>query len=820
MTLLSWIGIVAAAAVLTYVAAPLWLWTAAAAIALAAYTALGGPPAWLAAGAWLALAVAAVVLNVYPLRRALLSNRLLGWFKRVLPPLSATEREALEAGSVWWEGELFTGRPNWQRVTALAPPALSEREQAFVDGPTETLCGMLDQYDIEHHREDLPEPVWRYMKEQGFFGMIIPREHGGLGLSAQGNSAVVTKIASRSMTAAVTVMVPNSLGPGELLLHYGTDEQRDYYLPRLADGREVPCFALTGPYAGSDAAALPDRAVVCKGQHNGELVLGLRVSWDKRYITLAPVATVLGLAFRVYDPDRLLGDEQNLGVTCALVPTDTPGVEIGDRHRPCGSAFMNGPTRGEDVFIPLDWVIGGRERIGQGWRMLMGCLAAGRAISLPAVGAANGKMASLVTGAYARIRRQFKLPVGQFEGVQEALARIAGETYRMDATRSLTLRAIDAGEHPSVLSAILKYNLTEAQRRVVNDAMDVHGGKGIVEGPNNYLAHAYKSLPISITVEGANILTRSMIIFGQGAIRCHPYLLREMSAAGDADAARGRREFDRALFAHIGLTLSNAVRSLIHGLTGARLARSPVSGPTAVYYRRIARMSAAFSLTADVALLLLGGKLKIKERLSGRFADILSHLYMSAAVLKRFEDDGRPSDDLPHVQWALDDSLALVQERLDSILGNFPSRTWGVLLRAAVFPLGRRYRAPRDATAAAVARSLLADCPTRHRLTAGVYRPQSGEDAVGKLLTAFALMQEAEPVERRLQASLGDAVTPVNYRELLERGLSEGVITRDQADTIRRAHEAADAVIAVDEFPQAEFGTAAPAPEPPAARAS
>jgi len=467
---------------------------------------------------------------VKPLRRLLISNRLFGLFRKVMPKLSSTEREALEAGTVWWDAELFSGKPRWRRLLRQPKPGLTERELAFINGPLDELCLMLDDWEICDKHQDLPEAAWKFIRDNGFFSMIIPEEYGGLNFSAQANSAVVMKLASRNLTAAVTVMVPNSLGPGELLMHYGTDEQKSYYLPRLASGEEIPCFALTSPIAGSDAGAMPDKGIVCRDEFEGKQVLGLRLSWNKRYITLAPVATLLGLAFRVLDPDGLLGETEDLGITCALIPTSTEGVEIGNRHMPIGAVFMNGPTRGKDIFIPMDWIIGGQERIGQGWRMLMQSLAAGRAISLPSLGVAGGKMMSMLTGAYARIRTQFDVPIGFFGGVEEPLARIGGRTYRMDAARVLTLIALDQGEKPGVLSAINKYQLTESNRQCVIDAMDVHGGKGIIQGPNNYLAHSYQALPISITVEGANILTRSMIIFGQGAIRAHPFLLKEMNA--------------------------------------------------------------------------------------------------------------------------------------------------------------------------------------------------------------------------------------------------------------------------------------------------
>jgi acyl-CoA dehydrogenase len=750
------------------------------------------------------LTVTLLGFGIKPLRRLLISNRLLSLYRKLLPRMSSTEREALEAGTVWWEGEIFSGRPRWRRLLKTPRPSLSEREQAFIDGPVETLCRMLNDWEICDHYRKLPDPIWDFMKKHRFFSMIIPEAYGGLGFSAQGNSAVVMKLASRNLTTAVTVMVPNSLGPGELLMHYGTDEQKEYYLPRLARGEEIPCFALTGVSAGSDAASMPDEGIVCMGEHDGKEVLGLRISWNKRYITLAPVATVLGLAFRARDPDGLLGDTEDLGITCALIPTDTQGVEIGNRHMPIGSVFQNGPTRGTDVFIPMDWVIGGRARIGQGWRMLMQSLAAGRAISLPALGTAGGKMSALLTGAYARIRKQFGVPIGMFEGVQEPLARIGGKTYRMDAARLLTLVALDEGEKPSVLSAILKYQLTEGNRQTLNDAMDVHGGKGIIQGPNNYLAHAYTAVPISITVEGANILTRSLIIFGQGAIRAHPWLLKEMEAAQAPASSQSRRDFDNALFSHVGHIISNSVRALVLALTGGLATRAPVRGKTARYYRQVTRMSAAFALVADGVLLTLGGKFKFKETLSGRFADVLIHLYLVSACLKRFEDDGRPEEDLPLVAWAVEDSLHTVQERLLGILQNFPVPVLGGLLRFLVFPLGRSYAPPTDRTMQKVARLLQSENASRDRVTAGVYHSDA-DDATGRVASAFHLVLESAEAETAIRNATGETVSVDNYEALVKRAVESGVINEEQASLVRHAQEAALKVISVDDFPKSHI---------------
>jgi acyl-CoA dehydrogenase len=759
------------------------------------------------------IAVTLIGFAIKPLRRLLISDRLFGLFRKAMPTVSPTEQQALEAGTVWWDGEIFSGRPRWRVLLKTPPPSLSDREQAYLDGPVEELCRMLDDWMICDTWRKLPDAVWEFFREHRFFGLIIPEAYGGHGFSAQANSAIVMKLASRNLTAAVTVMVPNSLGPGELLLHYGTEEQKQRHLPRLASGEDIPCFALTSPSAGSDAAGMTDTGVVCRGLYRGKEVLGLRLNWNKRYITLAPVATLVGLAFKVLDPDGLLGKNRELGMTCALVPADTPGIEIGSRHMPMGAVFMNGPTRGRDVFIPMEWIIGGQERIGQGWRMLMQSLAAGRAISLPAMGVAGGKMAALLTGAYARIRKQFDLPIGQFEGVEEPLARIAGRTYRMDAARQLTLVALDQGHRPGVLSAILKYQLTEGSRVCINDAMDVHGGKGIITGPSNYLAHAYQATPISITVEGANILTRSLIIFGQGAIRAHPWLLKEMQAVTDPRPG-ARQTFDRALFAHVGHGISNLVRALMLGLSGGLATRAPVRGPTAAYFRQLTRMCAAFSFVSDLVLVTLGGRFKFKEKLSGRLADVLIHLYLGSAVLKRFEDDGRPEEDLPLLRWAMDDSLYLIQESLIGVLRNFPLPGVGSLVRWLIFPFGRRYAQPSDRTGRDAARVLLSENDSRDRLVAGVYI-SDGDDAAGQLHNAFHLVLSSANAEQAIRNALNEPVTFENYPQLVQRAVESGVITEEQATLVRMAQEATRAVIEVDDFPRGRIeGFAEPAFRP------
>ncbi len=575
-------------------------------------------------------------------RARTITKPILRWYKKQLPPISPTERDAIAAGTVWWDAELFSGKPQWAKLRGFPKPQLTAEEQMFLDGPVEKLCSMLNDWDIRRDC-DLPEPVWAFIRDRGFMGMIIPKEHGGLGFSALMHSHVVMKVASRSPAAAVTVMVPNSLGPAELLMRYGTDAQRDYYLPRLAKGVEIPCFALTAPEAGSDAASIPDRAIVCYGEHKGQRVLGLRVTWNKRYITLAPVATILGLAFKLYDPDHLIGEREDIGITLGLVPTNTPGVQIGRRHFPADQSFQNGPTQGKDVFIPMDYIIGGQARVGQGWRMLMDCLAAGRAISLPALGTGAAMFCARLTGAYARVRRQFGMPIGKFEGIEEPLARIAGYAYGLDAARRLTAASLDSGQQPSVLSAILKYHATERMRTALNDAMDIHGGRAICDGPRNYLFGTYMSVPVAITVEGANILTRSLIIFGQGAIRCHPYLLKEMEAANLPDPNESLAVFDRVLFAHIFSATSNVTRAFLHNLTGGIFARVPDVPRITPLYRGLHVAAVTFAAVADLVMGTLGGAMKRRESLSARLGDILSELYLMSCALKRYEDEGAPA---------------------------------------------------------------------------------------------------------------------------------------------------------------------------------
>ncbi len=737
-----------------------------------------------------------------PWRLRFISEPMLKLFRRVSPGMSQTEREALDAGSVWWDGELFSGHPDWKKLRQFPAPKLSEEEQAYLSGPVETLCQMLNDWDITHERSDLPPEVWQFIKDNGFFSMIIPKSYGGLEFSALAHSSVVMKISTRSITAAVSIMVPNSLGPGKLLMEYGTEAQKNHYLPRLAAGAEIPCFALTNPHAGSDAGAIPDYGIVCRQAFEGkEDVLGIRLTWDKRYITLGPVATLLGLAFKLYDPDHLLGDEEQLGITLALIPTDTPGVEIGRRHLPLDIVFMNGPNSGKDVFIPLDWIIGGVERVGQGWRMLMECLSDGRGISLPALSTGAGKLASRTVGGYSRIRRQFKLPIGRFEGIEEALARIGAYTYMMDAARTLTAVALDRGEKPSVISAIVKYHLTEGMRQVINDGMDVLGGAGICLGPRNLLGRAYQSIPISITVEGANILTRTMIIFGQGAIRSHPWIFKELDALGEEDPEVSLEKFDRALFGHMGFYFSNLFRSLWHALTSSRFVLVKAKRPTRRYYQHLTRMSAAFALYTDVALMTLGGSLKRREKISGRLGDILSQMYLASAALKRFEDQGRPREDLPLLHWVCQNSLYEIQKAFDGLFQNLPSRWNTFWLRWFIFPLGQHFKAPSDKLGHQIAQLLITPSAARDRLTDGLYIPDSVEAQLGLIEDALHKVIAAEDAERRLRQELKDYTPDYHGLEgLLAAGLKQRIISETEAQLIRDADAARTEVIKVDDF--------------------
>lgn len=760
--------------------------------------------------AWLIFLAIAIPLNHLPIRRRYLTAPLLRLYERIRPQLSATERIALEAGTVGFEGELFSGKPDWRRLLKAEFPELSVEEKAFLDGPCETLCRMIEDFEITHHYADLTPEIWEFLKKERFFGMIIPKKYGGLGFSAQAHSAVLQKIASISPTVSSTVAVPNSLGPAELLLHYGTEEQKNHYLPRLAVGEEIPCFALTGPYAGSDATSIPDYGIVCKRVVDGREVVGIRLSFDKRYITLAPVATVIGLAFRLYDPERLLGGEEDLGITLALVPRNTPGIEIGRRHFPLNIPFQNGPIRGKDVFVPIDAIIGGPTMAGQGWRMLIECLSVGRAISLPSSTTGAMKMAAAAVGAYARIRKQFGLPIGRFEGVQEALARIAGNAYASGAVSRMTAAAVDLGEKPSVPSAIAKYHVTEMGRETSADAMDVAGGKGIILGPKNFLGRGWQVVPITITVEGANILTRSMMIFGQGAIRCHPFVLKEMQALEIEDREERLKVFDRLLFAHIGFAISNAARASLLGLGGALLLNRPGEPWLRRLVAQLDRMSAALALCADTAMLVLGGRLKQKESLSARLGDVLSELYIASAVLKRYHDEGYPAADRPFVQFTLARSLHRMQEALDGFLMNFRPRPLAWLLRVLVFPLGRRLRPPSDRLVQRVANLLLSPSEARDRLIAGAFLTPSENNPGGRIHAMLADVIAAEPVERKFQKALKSGeIRALDPEEQLAEAVAKGVLDEAERKLLAKARRLTAEAIAVDELDPADLESAA-----------
>jgi acyl-CoA dehydrogenase len=747
------------------------------------------------------VALIAVPLLIPQLRKPFITAPLMKFYRQILPPLSQTERIALESGTVGFEGELFSGKPEWDKLLSQPKPVLTAEEQAFLDGPVEDLCRMIDDWEITHVHADLTPELWDYVKRNKFFGMIIPKQYGGLGFSAFAHHCVIQKIASISTVVSSTVGVPNSLGPGELLVHYGTQEQKDYYLPRLADGREVPCFGLTGPFAGSDATSIPDFGIVCQGEWNGASVVGLKLTFDKRYITLAPVATIIGLAFRMYDPDGLIGDKKDIGITLALLPRDTEGVEVGRRHFPLNSPFQNGPVRGHEVFIPLSQLIGGEDYAGKGWQMLNEQLSVGRSITLPSTASGGSKSGAVVSGAYARIRKQFGLSIGRFEGVEEALARIAGKAFAISALSQATAAAVDRGEKPAVPSAIAKYHCTTMGREVVSDAMDVHGGKGIILGPRNYLGRSWQASPISITVEGANIMTRSLLIFGQGAILCHPWVLKEMRAAQNPDAHAGLEEFDRNLFGHIGFAISNAVRSFWFGLTGARIGKAPGDDYTRRFFRKLDRYSANLALIADVSMLLLGGKLKFKESLSGRLGDVLSQLYIASAMLKRHQDEGNPLGDQPLLAWAFHDGVHKIELALSGALRNFPIRPVGWLLWVLVFPWGRRAQPPSDRLGHRAASLLMTPCDARERLAHGVFLTPTANNPAGRIDSYLPKMILAEPVERKfLKALKNSDIEALDFASQLDEGVKEGWITADERRQLEELRVMTLDAISVDDF--------------------
>ena len=789
------IGAVVIIAMLGYYGAPLWLW------AVAGLTALWGlnAPGWL----MIAFAVVSLVFIIKPVRRGIVSKGLMNLLDAMnfLPHISETERTAIEAGTVWVDGELFSGNPDFKKILQESYAELSEKEQEFMDGPVERLCQMVDDWEVFVNKE-FDDKVWKYIKEKRFFGLIIPEEYGGYGFSANAHSAIVTKLASRCGPLATTVMVPNSLGPAELLIHYGTDEQKNHYLPRLATGEEIPCFALTEPAAGSDAGAMTARGEVFKSDDDK---LYIKLNWEKRYITLAAISTVIGLAFKLYDPDNLLGKGEELGITCALIPSDTEGVVLGRRHDPMGVPFYNCPVNGEDVVVPVDYIIGGAEQAGNGWRMLMESLAVGRGISLPAHSVGGSKVATRAIGAYARIRRQFGLNIGKFEGIEEPMARIGGFTYLLEAARRFTCGGLDSGAKPAVVTAIAKYNFTELGRKVINDAMDIVGGAGISRGPHNLFANTYIATPISITVEGANILTRTLMIFGQGAIRCHPYAYKEIDALTRKDV----KQFDDAFWKHIGHVVQNMFRSVLLSLTRGGLSTSPVHGSEAKYYRKLKWTSASFAFLADLALGSYGGALKRKEKISGRFADILSWMYLSTAVLRRYHADGAPDDDRPFLDWSMQYAFARMQEAFDELLREIrvPGLSWlfhgPVALWSRLNPLAIK---PSDKLGHKVAQAIQQPGLQRDLLTKGIYISDDPDDPMGRYEYALNKIVEAEPAYYKLHEAVKAHKLPRKLpRYNVDEALGKGVLTEEEAGDIRAAEKARYDAVQVDEFTLEEY---------------
>jgi acyl-CoA dehydrogenase len=784
---------VAGAFILGMRQAPLWAWTVGLAAALflwqsgALHGDLYAPePGWLGTMGWVLVAILAA-LCVPAIRQALAVRPLYQTIKKMLPRVSETEKAALDAGTVGFDAELFSGRPDWEKLRAVPPITLTAEEKAFLDGPTDELCRILDDWNIRHNEKEIPEEIWDFVKQKGFLGMLISKEHGGLGFSPQAQSIILGRIASRSPDTSTIVMVPNSLGPGELIEKYGTPEQKEHYLPRLAQGLEVPCFSLTGPTSGSDAATMRDVGYVERGTHDGKETVGIRLSWEKRYITLGPNATLVGLAFQVIDPDNLLGGGEDRGITLALVPADHPGVEIGRRHLPSGCAFPNGPNWGRDVFIPIDWVIGGEKMVGQGWRMLMECLAAGRSISLPSSAAAGCKALLRHTSAYARVRKQFDLPVGKMEGLEEPLARMVENAYVNEAARGVTASMVSRGEKPSVISAIMKYSTTERMRRSLNDAMDLHGGKGICDGPSNYLQAAYQAMPVAITVEGANILTRSLITFAQGALRSHPFLYKEIEACQDKDEARGLAAFETAFTDHASFAVSNLFGALFHNLTFGAFGSVPAQAyGTSQWYRQLWRCSRNFAFVADLTVAVLGGGLKTRQKITGRLADALSELYLLSCVLKRFEDDGKPVADRQIVALCARNGLYRFQEALRGTIDNFPSLPVRWLMRSVVFPLGATYRPAPDWLGHKCVELVLAPGEVRDRLTRFIFVTDNPNDPTGLLEVAFAKAVAAETAEKKLDRAVrAGKVRRVHGTDWIGDAANIGVISDEEAGLLK-----------------------------------
>ena len=801
MTLIFTLGLIALLSLASYHRAS---WNTALGISIATLV-IGTFAGAFGAISWLIFLIISVPLSISGIRQQYIIKPIFAMFKKVTPTMSETEKSAIDAGTTWWEADLFCGRPDWEKLHQYPMPKLTIEEQAFIDGPVEVVCSMLDDWEATHELTDLPQDVWQYLKDNKFFAMIIKKEYGGLEFSAFAQSCVLQKLTSKSTLLSSIVGVPNSLGPGELLQHYGTEDQKNHYLPRLASGAEIPCFALTSPEAGSDASAIPDYGVVCKGMWEGEEVIGLSLTWNKRYITLAPVATVLGLAFKMQDPDGLLGDTKDLGITCALIPTNMPGVEIGRRHFPLNVPFQNGPTRGKDIFVPLDYIIGGPEMAGQGWRMLVECLSVGRAITLPSNSVGGIKTIALASGSYSRIRRQFRLPIGQMEGVEESLAKLAGYAYSSDAAVSMSTGAVDLGEKPSVVSAIIKYHLTEQMRDSTIHAMDVHGGKGIMLGPNNYLGRGYQGAPIAITVEGANILTRNMIIYGQGAIRCHPFVLTELNACAIEDKEEALAVFDKALMGHVGFTISNLVRTKWLAFTGARFTNTPYKDETAEFYRIASRFSASLALMSDISMAVFGGSLKRKERISARLGDLLSYLYLVSATLKRYNDEGRKKEDFALVQWSCQDHLYHCQRALADLINNMPSAPLRAALKLMLFPFGRPVRKPTDKLEHKLAQILQVPSETRNRLASYVYLTNEPLNLVGRQEQTLKDVLAVEPLFDKVCREKGVKLPFFQLDKVAQMGLEAGILTQAEADKLAEVEKARLDVINVDDFDPADL---------------
>lgn len=728
-----------------------------------------------------------IIILVEPLRFNLITKPAYKTLANSMPSISTTEQEALEAGTSWWEKELFMGAPDWSQFEKYPYPTLSEEEQSFIDNEVELLCSMLNEWEIHHHLKDLPPEVWQFIKDKGFLGLIIPKSFGGKEFSSFAQSRIMSKIASRSLTTAVSCMVPNSLGPGELLMHYGTDAQKQQYLPGLAKGEEIPCFGLTSPEAGSDAGAIPDSGVVCYGEYEGAQVLGLRMNFSKRWITLAPIATVVGLAFKLYDPEGLLGDKNKTeyGITCALIPASHSGIKIGARHFP-GSPFMNGTVEGEDVFIPIDWIIGGQENAGKGWRMLMECLGVGRGISLPALATAAGEMSYLTVGAFAKIRQQFNISVGKFEGVQEATSEIASDAYMLEAFRYLVTCGLNQGGTPAVMTAMAKYYATETMRKVVNHGMDIAGGRAIQLGPRNFLALTYQAIPIAITVEGANILTRSLMIFGQGSMRCHPYLFEELQLLQSEDKSTSVKKFDDLLFKHLAYTFNRGAKSFAYGWTGGSSdAPQSVDQFTASYYKTINRFSANFALVADMALGLLAGDLKRKEMLSGRLADIHAHLFISTAILKFYEAGQKTEAEQLHAKLALQKAFLNIQEAFWGLFENFPAKLPAAFVKWICFPFGRVISKPDDELKKQVAELMMQEHPFREQLKHHVFYSTKADDVTGRLEHTFQILRTLEPLwDKFKKAESKGKFKGLTFEENIEHAIKEGFISESEAQQL------------------------------------